>query len=215
MHEDGFIGRIEWAVAGRALPGQEVSGDRCVVLDTGTGAVLFAVLDGLGHGAAAAAAVDRASRVLSAHRTEPLDALMARCHRAMSDTRGAAVTLALFSAQEAQWLGVGNVDSQVVTAGPTGPQISATVLQSGGIVGYRLPANLQPQTVPVRPGDLLLMSTDGVVVEPARGIDLAASTADIARELVARHAKDTDDALVLAARVRGVAQDTDPEEKPS
>lgn len=206
MHEDGFIGRIEWAVAGRALPGQDVSGDRCVVLDTGTGSVLFAVLDGLGHGTAAAAAVDRASRVLSEHRSEPLDVLMVLCHRAMSDTRGAAVTLALFGAQEAQWLGVGNVDSQVVTAGPTGPRISATVLQSGGIVGYRLPPNLQPQTVPVRPGDLLLMSTDGVVVEPAAGIDLAASTADIARALVDRHAKDTDDALVLAARVRGVAQ---------
>ncbi|WP_348536799.1 stage II sporulation protein M [Nocardia carnea] len=136
-----------------------------------------------------------------------MDVLMALCHRAMSDTRGAAVTLALFSAQEAQWLGVGNVDSQVVTVGPTGPQISATVLQSGGIVGYRLPPNLQPQTVPVRPGDLLLMSTDGVVVEPDAGIDLAASTADIARELVDRHAKDTDDALVLAARVRGVAHE--------
>lgn len=205
MHEDGFIGRIEWAMAGRALPGQDVSGDRCVVLDTGTGSVLFAVLDGLGHGAAAAAAVDRASRVLAENRAEPLDVLMVLCHRAMSDTRGAAVTLALFGAEEAQWLGVGNVDSQVLTVGPTGPQVSATVLQSGGIVGYRLPPHLQPQTVPVRPGDLLLMSTDGVVVAPDEGIDLAKSTADIARELVDRHAKDTDDALVLAARVRGVS----------
>ncbi|MFI5717130.1 SpoIIE family protein phosphatase [Nocardia sp. NPDC051750] len=205
MHEDGFIGRIEWAMAGRALPGQDVSGDRCVVLDTGTGTVLFAVLDGLGHGAAAAAAVDRATRVLAENRAEPLDVLMVLCHRAMSDTRGAAVTLALFGDQEAQWLGVGNVDSQVLTAGPTGPQVSATVLQSGGIVGYRLPPTLQPQTVPVRPGDLLLMSTDGVAVEPDAGIDLAKSTAEIARELVDRHAKDSDDALVLAARVRGVS----------
>ncbi|MEU1980548.1 SpoIIE family protein phosphatase [Nocardia sp. NPDC019395] len=205
MHEDGFIGRIEWAMAGRALPGQDVSGDRCVVLDTGTGSVLFAVLDGLGHGAAAAAAVDRASRVLAENRAEPLDVLMVLCHRAMSDTRGAAVTLALFSTQEAQWLGVGNVDSLVLTAGPTGPQVSATVLQSGGIVGYRLPPTLQPQSVTVRPGDLLLMSTDGVAVEPGAGIDLAKSTADIARELVDRHAKDSDDALVLAARVRGVS----------
>ncbi|MFQ6229732.1 SpoIIE family protein phosphatase [Nocardia sp. NPDC002869] len=208
MHEDGYIGRIEWAMAGRALPGQDVSGDRCVVLDTGTGTVLFAVLDGLGHGAAAAAAVDRATRVLAENRTEPLDVLMVLCHRAMSDTRGAAVTLALFGAEETQWLGVGNIDSIVLTAGPTGPQVSATALQSGGIVGYRLPSILQPQTVPVRPGDLLLMSTDGVEAEPGHGVDLAKSTADIAQELLSRHAKDTDDALVLAARVRGVSNGT-------
>ncbi|WP_063814519.1 SpoIIE family protein phosphatase [Nocardia fusca] len=205
MHEDGFIGRIEWAMAGRPLPGQDVSGDRCVVLDTGTGTVLFAVLDGLGHGAAAAAAVDRATRVLAENRAEPLDVLMVLCHRAMSDTRGAAVTLALFGAEETQWLGVGNIESIVLTAGPTGPQVSATALQSGGIVGYRLPSTLQPHTVPVRPGDLLLMSTDGVEAEPGHGVDLAKSTADIVQELLSRHAKDTDDALVLAARVRGVS----------
>ncbi|MET8795801.1 SpoIIE family protein phosphatase [Nocardia sp. NPDC004568] len=214
MHEDGYIGRIEWAMAGRALPGQDVSGDRCVVLDTGTGTVLFAVLDGLGHGAAAAAAVDRATRVLAENRAEPLDVLMVLCHRAMSDTRGAAVTLALFGAEETQWLGVGNIDSIVLTKGPTGPQVSATALQSGGIVGYRLPSTLQPQTVPVRPGDLLLMSTDGVEAEPGQGVDLAKSTADIAQELLSRHAKDTDDALVLAARVRGVSNGTAHREAP-
>jgi negative regulator of sigma-B (phosphoserine phosphatase) len=65
VHEDGFIGRIEWAVAGRALPGQRVSGDRGIVLDVGGGAVLFAVLDGLGHGGAAADAASRAAQVLS------------------------------------------------------------------------------------------------------------------------------------------------------
>ncbi|MEU4315813.1 SpoIIE family protein phosphatase [Nocardia sp. NPDC024068] len=214
MHEDGFIGRIEWAMAGRALPGQDVSGDRCVVLDTGTGTVLFAVLDGLGHGAAAAAAVDRATRVLAENRAEPLDVLMVLCHRAMSDTRGAAVSLALFGAEETQWLGVGNVESRMVSVGPTGPQISATVLQSGGIVGYRLPSTLQPQTVPVRPGDLLLMSTDGVEVDPDPGVDLAKSTADIAQDLLNRHAKDSDDALVLAARVRGASNGAGPREMP-
>lgn len=208
MHEDGYIGRIEWAMAGRPLPGQDVSGDRCLVLDTGAGAVLFAVLDGLGHGAAAAAAVDRATRVLAGNRAEPLDALMLLCHRAMSDTRGAAVTLVLFGAEETQWLSVGNVESHLLTAGPTGPQISASVLQSGGIVGYRLPSILQPQTVPVRPGDLLLMSTDGVEAEPGQGVDLAKSTAEIVQELLNRHAKDSDDALVLAARMRGASNGT-------
>ncbi|MGW5727018.1 SpoIIE family protein phosphatase [Nocardia beijingensis] len=205
MHEDGFIGRIEWAVAGRALPGQQVSGDRGVVLDAGGGTVLFAVLDGLGHGAAAADAADRAARVLSENRAEPLDVLMVLCHRAMADTRGAAISLALFDEGDTvRWLGVGNVESQVLTAGPAGSlRVHATVLLTAGIVGYRLPANLQPQSVAVRPGDLLLMSTDGIVTESASAIDLSKSTAEITAEMLARHAKDTDDALVLAARHRG------------
>lgn len=207
MHEDGIIGRIEWAVAGRALPGQRVSGDRGVVLDAGGGSVLFAVLDGLGHGAAAADAADRAAQVLSENRAEPLDVLMVLCHRAMSDTRGAAVSLALFGAADTvHWLGVGNVESRILTAGPVGVTMRATVLMTGGIVGYRLPQNLQAQTVPVRPGDVLLMSTDGIVTESAdSGIDLSKSTAEITAEILARHAKDTDDALVLAARHRGGA----------
>ncbi|TQM32217.1 SpoIIE family protein phosphatase [Nocardia bhagyanarayanae] len=204
MHEDGFIGRIEWAVAGRALPGQHISGDRCVVLDAGGGTVLFAVLDGLGHGAAAADAADRAAQVLAENRSEPLDVLMVLCHRAMADTRGAAVSLALFDDTDIiRWLGVGNVDCRVLSASPAGLTVRAAVLLTGGIVGYRLPQNLQPQTVQVRAGDLLLMTTDGIVTESAEGIDLSRSTAEITSEILSRHAKDTDDALVLAARHRG------------
>ncbi len=174
------------------------------MLDTGDGSALFAVLDGLGHGQAAASAVDRAARVLADHRREPLDELMVLCHRAMADTRGAAVSLALFGADSVQWLGVGNVDTHLFTAGPTGPAISATVLQTGGIVGYRLPPHLQPQTVAVRPGDLLLMSTDGVVIDSGTSIDLSTSAVDITAALLHNNAKASDDALVLAARVRGV-----------
>lgn len=204
MYEDGYIGAVEWAVAGRALPGQKVSGDRSVVLDAGGGAVLFAVLDGLGHGAAAGEAAARAGQVLSENRAEPLDVLMVLCHRAMADTRGAAVSLALFSSEDRlQWLGVGNVESRVVTAGPGKPALRATALLTGGIVGYLLPPNLQTQTVAVRPGDLLLMSTDGIVDDFVDAIDLAKSTADITADILGRHAKDTDDALVLAARHRG------------
>lgn len=203
MHEDGFVGRIEWAVTGRALPGQDVSGDHFAVLDTGEDTALFAVLDGLGHGRAAANAVERATQVLADHREDPLDTLLWRCHRALSRTRGAAVSLARFGAEQAQWLGVGNVESQVLTAAPTGPTTRATALLTGGIVGFRLPPVLRAQTVAVRPGDLLLMATDGVVPENGAGVDLAKSVSTIVTDLLSSNAKGTDDALVLAARLRG------------
>ncbi|QIS24266.1 SpoIIE family protein phosphatase [Nocardia terpenica] len=195
---------MEWGVAGRALPGQRVSGDRSLVLDAGGGSVLFAVLDGLGHGAAAADAADRATQVLAENRAEPLDVLMLMCHRAMSDTRGAAVSLALFGpGDRLQWLGVGNVETRVVAVGPGKPTIRAGALPTRGIVGYLLPPSLQTQTVSVRPGDLLLMSTDGIVDEYVDGLDLAKPTAEITSDILAKYAKDTDDALVLAARHRG------------
>ncbi|MET9212855.1 MULTISPECIES: PP2C family serine/threonine-protein phosphatase [unclassified Nocardia] len=204
MHEDGIIGRTEWSTAGRALPGQDVSGDRAVILDTGDGGALFGVLDGLGHGAAAADAADRAMVILSENRGEPLDVLMVLCHRAMVETRGAAVSLALMGPGETlQWLGVGNVESRLLTLGPAGPELRATMLLTGGIVGYRLPSHLQPQTLPIRPGDLLLMATDGIVAVGPESIDLARPATQIAGDLLARDAKDTDDALVLAARFRG------------
>ncbi|MFD3702397.1 SpoIIE family protein phosphatase [Nocardia sp. NPDC058658] len=194
---------MEWSTAGRALPGQDVSGDRSLVLDTGAG-VLFAVLDGLGHGAPAAEAADRATVILTENCGEPLDVLMVLCHRAMVETRGAAVSLALIEPGETmQWLGVGNVDSRLLTLGPAGPELRATMLLTGGIVGYRLPSHLQPQTLPIRPGDLLLMATDGIVAVGPESMDLAKPAVTIAGDLLARDAKDTDDALVLAARFRG------------
>ncbi|AHH18151.1 SpoIIE family protein phosphatase [Nocardia nova] len=209
MREDGTLGTVEWAVAGRALPGQRVSGDRSVVLDAGDGSVLFAVLDGLGHGAAAADAADRAAQVLADNRAEPLDVLMVLCHRAMSDTRGAAVSLVLFGGDDqVQWLGVGNVESRVVAIGPGKPEIRATALLTGGIVGYLLPPNLQTQTVAIRPGDVLLMSTDGIVSDYVDTVDLARPAAEIADDILACHVKDTDDALVLAARHRGPSTGT-------
>ncbi|KQY39418.1 stage II sporulation protein M [Nocardia sp. Root136] len=185
------------------MPGQDVSGDRALVLDTGAG-VLFAVLDGLGHGAPAAEAADRAMAILTENCGEPLDVLMVLCHRAMVETRGAAVSLALIEPGETlQWLGVGNVDSRLLTLGPAGPELRATMLLTGGIVGYRLPSHLQPQTLPIRPGDLLLMATDGIVAVGPESLDLAKTATAIAGDLLARDAKDTDDALVLAARFRG------------
>lgn len=204
MHEDGLIGTIEWAAAGRALPGQKVCGDRAVVLDAGADSVLFAVLDGLGHGPAAAEAADRAAQVLSENRAEPLDVLAVMCHRSMTETRGAALSLAKFiSGDRLEWLGVGNVESRIVAAAPGKPAVRAAAMLTAGIVGYRLPPNLPMQTVTVRAGDLLLMSTDGIVSDFVDDIDLARPTAEITVDVLANHSKDTDDALVLAARQRG------------
>jgi negative regulator of sigma-B (phosphoserine phosphatase) len=206
VNEQGRIGPAEWAASGRALPGESVSGDHFVALDTGDGAALFGVIDGLGHGDAAADAAHRAAAVLSENPAEPLDVLILLCHRALSNTRGAAMTLVGFSPGLISWIGIGNVRASLVAVAPGGPSVRASVLMSGGIVGYSLPPVFEPQVLPVRTGDLLVMATDGIAADEALSINLASQTREISEQLVQERSKSTDDSLVLVVRHRGAPQ---------
>jgi negative regulator of sigma-B (phosphoserine phosphatase) len=207
MAEHGWLGPIEWAAKARPRPGENICGDRLLVVDVdGTGA-LFGVLDGLGHGAEAAEAANCGVDVLQTARTEPLGALVQRCHRALSGTRGAAMTLARidFRADTLSWIGIGNVAADLVAKHPAGVELRSSARLIGGIVGYRVPEVLAPQQVPIRPGDLLVIATDGVVEDHLDDIDFSAPALVIADQILNSHAKDNDDALVLAARHRGTS----------
>jgi serine phosphatase RsbU (regulator of sigma subunit) len=203
MRDQGRLGALEWAVAGSALPGQDVSGDYWVAADRG-GTGLLGVIDGLGHGADAAVAARRAAKVLMENLAEPLDALLVLCHHALSETRGAAITLAAIDPEEESltWLGVGNVAAMVVRAAPGGPVTVAGAPLRGGIVGFQLPSFLRPEPVKIRPGDLVIMGTDGLTAGFDEGITLGYTIVEVAQGILSRCAKGTDDALVLVTRQR-------------
>ncbi|MDT5355422.1 MAG: hypothetical protein QOJ56_3954 [Mycobacterium sp.] len=207
MAEHGWLGPIEWAAKSRPRPGENVCGDRLLAVDVnGTGA-LIGVLDGLGHGADAAEAANCGVEVLRNARSEPLDVLVQRCHRALSGTRGAAMTLARidFQADTLSWVGIGNVAADLVAKHPAGVEVRSSARLAGGIVGYRIPEVLTPQEVPIRPGDLLVIASDGIVEDHLDDIDFSAPALVIADQILHSHAKDNDDALVLAARHRGAS----------
>ena len=207
MAEHGWLGPIEWAAKARARPGENICGDKLIAVDIdGTGA-LIGVLDGLGHGAEAAEAAKRGVDVLRSGRAEPLDVLVRRCHNALSGTRGAAMTLAHidFRSDTLSWIGIGNVAADLVAKHPAGLEVRSSARLAGGIVGYRIPEALTPQQVPIRPGDLLVMASDGIVEDHLDGIDFSASSLTIADQILHAHAKGNDDALVLAARHRGAS----------
>lgn len=205
MFRHGRFGPIEWAAVRRPHPDEQICGDLPVALDVGDDVALFGVLDGLGHGEPAAAAAERAAEVLSDARTEPLDVLIQRCHRELTDTRGVAMTLARidFGTDTLSWLGIGNVTADLVTKRPTGVEVRSSALLAGGIVGYRMPNMLSAHEVSIAPGDLLIIASDGVAEDHFDSIDFATPATAIAEDLVSRHGKDTDDALLLAARHRG------------
>jgi negative regulator of sigma-B (phosphoserine phosphatase) len=207
MAEHGWLGPIEWAAESRPRPGENVCGDRLLAVDVnGTGA-LIGVLDGLGHGAEAADAANCGVEVLRNARSEPLDVLVQRCHRALSGTRGAAMTLARidFRTDTLSWVGIGNVAADLVAKHPAGVEVRSSARLAGGIVGYRIPEVLTPQEVPIRPGDLLVIASDGIVEDHLDDIDFSAPALVIADQILHSHAKDNDDALVLAARHRGAS----------
>ncbi|ORB74658.1 SpoIIE family protein phosphatase [Mycobacterium scrofulaceum] len=207
MHENGRIGPIEWARAGRPLPSEYISGDRGLAVDIDGEAALFGVVDGLGHGPEAAAAALRAIDAVTRSGSERLEVLVQLCHRVLEGTRGVAMTLARvdFAANTLTWTGVGNVTADLVAKSATGVQIRSSARLTAGIVGYRIPEVRPAQVVSIRPGDLLVMSTDGIAGDYLDHVDFAASAVAIAEELLGKDAKETDDAMVLTARHRGAS----------
>jgi phosphoserine phosphatase RsbX len=207
MRDNGRLGPIEWATAGRALPGEHVSGDQPIAIGIDDDAALFGVIDGLGHGPAAATAALRAVDVLMGAPGKRLEVLVHLCHRVLEGTRGVAMTLARvdFEAGLLSWTGVGNVAADLVTKAATGIHIRSSARLTAGIVGYRIPEIRPAQVVSIRAGDLIVITTDGIADDHLEHIEFAASATVIAEEILGKHAKDTDDAMVLAARHRGAS----------
>jgi len=191
---------IEWGVASRALPGQPASGDLNVV-KLFSGGVLVAALDGLGHGEEAATAAAVAATTLEMHAGEPVMTLVQRCHEALRATRGVAMSVASFNVSRGliTWLGVGNVEGVLLRRSSTRPVAEVSLLLRAGVVGFQLPL-LDVEVVPVSAGDTLIFATDGIHSDFARGLARNNPPQKAAEKILARHARATDDALVLVAR---------------
>lgn len=203
----GRFGPIEWATASRPRPGEQLCGDQAIAAEIDGDTALFAVLDGLGHGPAAASAALTAVDTLDGARAERLEVLLQLCHRVLIGTRGAAMTLARidFPSGKLSWTGIGNVGAHLVAKSVSGVQVRSSARLVGGIVGYRIPETRPAQVVSMRTGDLLVIASDGIAEDHLNHIDFAASAADIADQILDKHAKETDDATVLAARHRGIS----------
>jgi len=186
-------------MAGEPLAGQPESGDLGLVLPF-PGGTLIGALDGLGHGDEAAAAARAAAGVLKAQPDAHVIWLVRRCHEALGETRGVVMSLASFSERYATltWIGIGNVEGLLFRADAAASPRRETLLLRGGVVGFKLPP-LGAAVLPVAPGDALVLATDGIRSDFANGLSLTHPPQDVANQILARHAKKTDDALALVA----------------
>lgn len=194
---------VEWGSAGRAIPGEDVSGDAGLVR-VGADVVLIAAIDGSGHGEEAASAARTAIAALERRSEEPVAELFELCHDELRATRGAAMSVASFRPRAAtvSWAGVGNVEGVLLRASEgLGPRKEVLLLRNG-VVGYEF-SPPRVSSIQVRPGDTLLFVTDGVRQGFLEGIDAAGRPQEIADAVLSRHAKGTDDALVLVVRFAG------------
>ena len=110
-----------------------------------------------------------------------------------------------FRADNLRWIGIGNVTANLVAKHPAGVEVRSSARLAGGIIGYRIPEIVASQEVSIRPGDLLVIATDGIAEDHLDNIDFAAPAVTIAEQIVRSHGRDDDDALVLAARHRGAS----------
>ena len=126
---------IDWSYATKALPGEEVSGDRCVVAPY-EGGVLAAVVDGSGHGAEAARSAEVAVECILENPGDPLQEIIQRCHARLRGMRGMAASLASFDAAKSvvTWLSVGNVTGILIPNYHGGERPRSHLVLRGGVV---------------------------------------------------------------------------------
>lgn len=196
---------IEYGVAAQAMPGQTESGDAYVAHPVPKG-MLVAVMDGVGHGEEAATAARIATATLESGSHESIVSMLRRCHERLQGTRGVVMSLALLNEADETltWVGVGNVEGWLLRAEATANLKQESLLLRGGVLGSQLPPPYA-SIIPLMNGDTLIFATDGIRNGFTQEVNLSDPPQKIADAILAKHNKETDDALVLVVRYRGSA----------
>lgn len=194
---------LEWSTAVQVREGEVLSGDHYLICQAGD-RVLVAVVDGIGHGPEAADASRMAVSMLEAHASEPLVSLFSLCHRELKNTRGVVMSLATFdgASNSLSWLGVGNVLGRLLRADKMSLYSEEELLTYSGVVGHEIPPVLIFSVLPVSKGDVLILATDGVSQDFTKSIHIGRSSHQLANDILSKHSKGTDDALVIVAKYR-------------
>jgi anti-sigma regulatory factor (Ser/Thr protein kinase) len=186
-------------VGGICVPkhGETQPGDSWVVTHDAD-AVTVTVIDGLGHGPAAATAAVAAVRVAKENAGRPIEEIMHAAHGALRPTRGAAMAIARIypSRRKLDFVGIGNIGAAVL-----GDAMRRTV-SIGGIVGHEM-RKVQTFSYPWEGTSQLIMYSDGI--NSSWGVDnypgLATREPDlIAAVLYRDFCRGTDDATVVVAK---------------
>ncbi|GHF73243.1 anti-sigma regulatory factor [Streptomyces mashuensis] len=161
------------------------------------GARTALVVDGLGHGPAAAEAAQAALRAFHRTADAPLPQLLTALHRALRATRGAAVgAFRLATGGGAEFCGTGNVRLHLLD--PTGTR--RHLYGEPGVAGWNMPTP-RVHHLPTGPHTTAVLHTDGIDARWARTPGpflLRLPPPLLATALVHGHRRTRDDATVVA-----------------
>lgn len=199
----GVTSGLEWAMIRLPKTGEKECGD-VHLIEKYRDKALLAVIDGLGHGVNAARASNRAKYLIKKSNKESIINIVTDCHQKLKKTRGVVMSLALVDSweQTVSWTGVGNVSGVLIPVDNINTLNTERILLRNGIVGYKLPA-LKASVLPIKKGDILVFSTDGVKNGFTEQLDPAKTIDGIAKYIANNYFKKSDDALILAARFIG------------
>lgn len=189
---------LDVGIGSSTLLGQDQCGDQYVVAPF-DGGILVGVMDGVGHGVEAARAARVTEEIVRHSPGETLAFLVKRCHEGLRGTRGVVASFAAFNHAEKMmtWVGVGNVQGKLLSMDTLSP--SRTLLLSVGTLGHQL-APVFPTAIPIKSGDTLIFTTDGIRADFDQRLNLKQSPQQLADDILSHHARQTDDALVLVGR---------------
>ncbi|GAB4377875.1 MAG: anti-sigma regulatory factor [Elainellaceae cyanobacterium] len=137
--------------------GEEVSGDDwvCHIDDSRH---LLLVVDGLGHGPAAASAASAAIRAFEEHDHQSPHLILEAAHAALRSTRGAALAIAEINVeqQRVRFAGIGNIAGSISSLAA-----HHNLVSYNGTVGHEV-RKIHEFTYPWYPNGLLIMHSDGL-----------------------------------------------------
>lgn len=174
----------------RPYKGLSICGDSFVIEER-EGAVLAAVVDGLGHGYESSVAAERASEVIRDLADKSVEAILRRCHEELRITRGAAVGVLKVEADGAgEFCGIGNIEVQSLNGQ------APSIFCLAGIVGHNL-RSFKVMSVTMKPGDIYCLMSDGVSTRGNLKSCLPGPPETVARRIVEHWGREHDDATAL------------------
>ena len=189
---------IELSVFSRPLPGQKYNGDAWFIKRY-EDKVVFAVIDGLGHGQGAHEASQAAVDCLENCYRRPFTEIFRLCHKRLNKTRGAAMSLCRINLRDRVMThaGIGNVDTRVYSS-ETAPRPFCI----NGTLGVAM-RTVKVEDHPLPEDFTIVMFSDGISgrfsPNGLRGF-LNLKPQPLAKQIMDNHARDNDDATIIVGR---------------
>lgn len=184
--------RIHTAYQSLPKPGEIANGDNYLVRREIDDSILFAVVDGLGHGPIAAEASALARQELESVPIHlPVIDMMELVHKRLRLTRGAVATVCVIRGRTLEVCAVGNV--HLACSKTTVP-----LVMSAGVLGHRVP-RFRACACDLKPHSRIALASDGIHSRFRLEDFSTLPAADACKAIITHHRRIDDDATILIA----------------